>query len=92
MEKKRSFSQMSVGDEGVIAGFSKASAAYRKKLLAMGMTPGTAFKIVRKAPLGDPVEISVRGYFVSLRRQEAAVIEVQDDSNEEENQNNAPSS
>ena len=42
----------------------------------MGMTPGTAFKIVRKAPLGDPIEIQIRGYLISLRKQEADIIKV----------------
>lgn len=76
MEKKTSFSDMTAGEEGVIAGFAKTSPAYRKKLLAMGMTPGTAFKIVRKAPLGDPIEIQIRGYLISLRKQEADIIKV----------------
>ena len=76
MEKKTSFSDMTAGEEGVIAGFAKTSSAYRKKLLAMGMTPGTAFKIVRKAPLGDPIEIQIRGYLISLRKQEADIIKV----------------
>ena len=70
------FTSLRAGDEGIIAGFALAQPAYRKKLLAMGMTPGTPFRVVRVAPLGDPVEISVRGYSVSLRRREAAVIAV----------------
>ncbi|MGN0905435.1 MAG: ferrous iron transport protein A [Alphaproteobacteria bacterium] len=72
----RDFSTLRAGDRAVIAGFSGAAPAYRKKLLAMGMTPGTPFQVVRIAPLGDPVEILVRGYLVSLRRHEAAIISV----------------
>ncbi len=75
-ENFRDFASLRAGDEAVVAGFEKAEPAYRKKLLAMGMTPGTPFKIMRIAPLGDPVEIMVRGYSVSLRRREAAVIRV----------------
>lgn len=51
--------------------------AYRKKLLAMGLTPGTEFTITRVAPLGDPVEILVRGFKLSLRKDEAAALIVE---------------
>ena len=43
----------------------------------MGLTPGTAFEITRIAPLGDPVEIFVRGYSLSLRRHEALALDVE---------------
>ena len=48
------------------------SNSYRKKLLSMGLTPGTEFTLQRTAPLGDPVEIIFRGFSLSLRKQEAA--------------------
>jgi DtxR family Mn-dependent transcriptional regulator len=48
-----------------------------KRLLEMGLTPGTPFEVVRHAPLGDPVEIKVRGYLLSLRKSEAEHIEVE---------------
>lgn len=70
------FTTLKAGDSAVIAGFVGVDPAYRKKLLAMGMTPGTPFKVVRVAPLGDPVEIMVRGYLISLRRKEASLISV----------------
>ncbi len=69
--------QMRVGDEGRVAGFSEGGRSYRKKLLAMGLTPGTAFSISRVAPMGDPVEITVRGFRLSLRRHEAAAVRVE---------------
>ena len=40
----------------------------------MGLTKGTRITIVKKAPLGDPVEITVRGYQLSLRKEEAAIL------------------
>ena len=43
----------------------------------MGITPGVDVKVIKVAPLGDPVEINVRGYELSLRKEEAARIEVQ---------------
>ena len=45
--------------------------------MTLGLTPGTAFEIVRVAPLGDPVELRVRGSFVSLRKDEAALLNVE---------------
>lgn len=65
---------LQVGDSGRVIGYDNAGKAYRKKLLAMGLTPGTEFNIVRYAPLGDPVEIKLRGFSLTLRRDEAAVL------------------
>lgn len=42
----------------------------RKKCLTFGLTPGTIIEIVRTAPLGDPIEIKVRGFMLSLRKSE----------------------
>jgi ferrous iron transport protein A len=69
-------SDMHRGDRGVVTGFSRAAARYRAKLLSMGLTPGADVLVVRYAPMGDPIEIEIRGYRLSLRRQEASVIEV----------------
>lgn len=49
---------------------STCEKAVRKKLLAFGLTPGTELKLVRTAPLGDPLELKVRGYSLSLRKAE----------------------
>ena len=48
---------MNVGDWGRISRYDHSLLAYRQKLLAMGLTPGTEFQVLRIAPLGDPVEI-----------------------------------
>ena len=66
--------QLAVGDFGKIIGFEKHGKAYRKKLLAMGLTPGTPFSVTRFAPLGDPIEIKLRGFSLTLRKDEAAVL------------------
>lgn len=65
-----------VGDRGAVRGFLAGSGAYRRKLLSMGLTPGVALEVVRVAPMGDPVEVRVRGTRLSLRRDEAAILEV----------------
>ena len=65
------------GAKGRIVGYSKEATAYRRRLLMLGATPGVAFEVVRVAPLGDPVEIRVRGSFISVRKDEAAIMEVE---------------
>jgi ferrous iron transport protein A len=62
---------MAVGDTGRVIGFGEGSVPYRRKLLSMGLTPGVEFSVTRHAPMGDPVEIRVRGFNLSLRRGEA---------------------
>lgn len=47
------------------------------RILEMGITPGAEIEIIRKAPLGFPIEIKVRGYLLSLRESEAKCIEVE---------------
>lgn len=49
----------------------KATGPARRRLQDMGLVPGVEVAVVRLAPLGDPVEIMVRGYHLSLRRDEA---------------------
>ena len=68
---------LNIGDLGKIVGFNSAGKAYRKKLLAMGLTPGTEFKVTRFAPLGDPVEINLRGFSLTLRKDEASVLQIE---------------
>lgn len=72
-----SMNMLTVGDSGKIIGYANSGKAYRKRLLAMGLTPGTAFTITRFAPLGDPVEIKIRGFSLSLRKAEAAALVVE---------------
>ncbi|MCB1195916.1 ferrous iron transport protein A [bacterium] len=49
----------------------------KRKLLDMGVIPGSSFEIVKLAPLGDPVEIKIKGYHLSLRKEEANKITVE---------------
>jgi ferrous iron transport protein A len=69
--------QLKVGEHARVAGFAKGAPGYRHRLLTMGLTPGTALTVTRVAPLGDPVEIQVRGYHLSLRKDEAAVLRIE---------------
>jgi ferrous iron transport protein A len=62
---------LAIGERAAVTGFREGARHYRQKLLAMGLTPGTELSVVRVAPLGDPVEIKVRGFSLSLRKDEA---------------------
>lgn len=69
--------QLAVGERARIVAFGEASPSYRRKLLSLGLTPGAVFSVARVAPLGDPVEIRVRGFSMSLRKSEATAIIVE---------------
>lgn len=62
-----------IGQRGRIVGFDLPP-EQRQRLLEMGMTVGCEFEVVRFAPLGDPIDIKVRGYHLSIRKHEAAGI------------------
>lgn len=48
----------------------------RRRIMDMGVTPGVVVKVIKIAPLGDPIEINVRGYELSLRKSEAEQIQI----------------
>lgn len=60
-----------IGDTAQVVGYSESHASYRMKLLALGLTRNVTIKLIKAAPLGDPIEIEVRGYRLSLRKAEA---------------------
>jgi ferrous iron transport protein A len=68
---------MKVGEVGYVKSFATSDPAYRQKLLRMGLVCNAEFKVVRKAPLGGPIEIEVRGSRLVLRSDEADAIEVE---------------
>ena len=51
--------------------------AIRRRLFDMGVTPGATVLLKKKAPLGDPIEITIRGYELTLRKAEAACVEIE---------------
>jgi len=48
-----------------------------KRLMEMGLTPGSVITVEKIAPLGDPIDVRVKGYHLSLRREEAAGIKIE---------------
>jgi ferrous iron transport protein A len=51
--------------------------AIKRRIMDMGLTKGTSFSVRKVAPLGDPVEITVRGYELSIRKFDAEMVEVE---------------
>jgi len=62
------------GERAVVVGWAGSAPPIR--LLEMGVMRGTEIEVVKLAPLGDPIEIKLRGYHLSLRKQEAEQIEI----------------
>lgn len=58
---------ISIGDRGPM----------RRRIMDMGVTPGIIIRVIKVAPLGDPIEVNIRGYELSLRKKEAEFIQVQ---------------
>jgi ferrous iron transport protein A len=70
-------SELRPGDRARIVGYGAGEKSYRAKLLAMGLTRGAELTFVKRAPLGDPIEVEVRGFALSLRRSEAEQLELE---------------
>lgn len=67
--------ELKIGDKAEITTIA-ATGEIGSRLIDMGLVKGTRFKLIRKAPLGDPIEIMVKGFYLSLRLKEAETIEV----------------
>lgn len=65
--------EFSVGETGVIKTVS-GEGKIRRRLFDMGVTPGASVVLRKKAPLGDPIEVTIRGYELTLRKSEAACV------------------
>ena len=68
-------SQLSIGERGTVTAVN-GEGAIRRRLFDMGITPGAEVYLRKKAPLGDPIEIAIRGYELTLRKAEAAHVEI----------------
>ncbi len=69
-------SDFAVGQRGRITKVN-GDGAIRRRLFDMGVTPGADVMLRKKAPLGDPLEVNLRGYELTLRKVEAACVEVE---------------
>ena len=71
-------SELKPKEKGTIIRVSGRKSVYRR-ILDMAVVSGTAVEVLRAAPLGDPIEIKIKGYYLSLRKTEAANILVETD-------------
>lgn len=72
-----SLKEVAPGERCRVTGYAEGAQGYRRKLLALGLTRGAELTVVRVAPMGDPVEIRVRGTSVTLRKAEAEALQVE---------------
>ncbi len=70
--------QIQPGRSGKVTGIS-GDDSLSTRIMEMGVTPGCPFAVIGTAPMGDPIEIEVRGYRLSLRKSEAARVAVEVD-------------
>jgi ferrous iron transport protein A len=71
------FSELKVGSKARVVSINAGDKAYRQRLIAMGLIPGITFTVSRMAPFGDPIEIKVRGFALSLRKAEAGILQIE---------------
>ena len=69
--------QLYPGQSGMIVSVANHSGAVKRRLVDMGLTPGTTVTVRKIAPLGDPIEVTLRGYELSLRKGDAENIVVE---------------
>ncbi len=91
-EEYMTLDQLPVGGDCVIAQVGNQRGAVKRRLVDMGLTPGTVVKLVKIAPFGDPMELRLRGYELSLRKEDAAQIQIRPISGQEADRQAAPES
>lgn len=73
MNKEVSLAHLLPGDKALVL-LVRGTGAIARRLMEMGIVPGTPIQVIKKAPLGDPLEIRVRDYHLALRQNEAHTI------------------
>lgn len=72
----KKLSKLKIGEGGTIT-FVEGEGKLRRRLLDMGVTPGANVLVRKKAPLGDPIQITIRGYELTLRKSEASLVDIE---------------
>lgn len=71
------FKDLPIGAKCRIKAFKAGSTEYRRRLLMLGISLGCTLEVVRIAPLGDPIEVRVRGCLISVRKDEADILDIE---------------
>lgn len=74
----KTLKEVKVGEDAVVKRLH-GEGATKRRIMDMGITKGTALHVRKVAPLGDPIELTVRGYELSIRKADAEMIEVEGD-------------
>lgn len=74
---KMTLDKLKTGNRGIITSIG-GSGALRRRLLDMGLTPNTMVMVRKVAPLGDPIELFLRGYELTIRQEDAKKIEIKE--------------
>jgi ferrous iron transport protein A len=74
----KTLQEAQVGETVVVKKLKGEDSALKRRVMDMGITKGSKLYIRKVAPLGDPVEITVRGYELSLRKEDAHIVEIED--------------
>ncbi len=72
----KTLDNLKVGESALVSKIHGEGSSLRRRLLDMGITPGTLILKVRSAPLGDPMEFNVRGYSLTIRKSDASLVEI----------------
>lgn len=72
--EKKDLAALSPGERGIILRVGSENGPVKRRLVDMGLTPGTEVLVRKIAPLGDPIEVNLRGYELSLRKEDARQI------------------
>ncbi len=84
MVRKKTLAGLLVGESGIVKDV-KGDTNITKRLMEMGIIPGTSVKVVKAAPFGSPLQVKVRGYNLAIRKSEAEFVEIHYSTSTEEN-------
>lgn len=71
----RTLAEVNVGEDAVVKKIS-GDGALKQRIMAMGIIKGVSLHVEKVAPLGDPIQVTVRGYQLTIRKKDAAIIQV----------------
>lgn len=68
---------IAIGSKGRVKSMNTSTPEYRRRLLMLGVTPGSTLEVIRVAPLGDPIELRIRGCLITVRKDEAEILDIE---------------
>ena len=75
----KTLKDVKIGETAVVAKLN-GEGATKRRIMDMGITKGVSIYVRKVAPLGNPIEVTVRGYELSLRKEDAAMIDVKEEN------------